>query len=125
MGAQLDVSEAVALASRIQTNAGRLGAQASAVLRKTAYDIEADGKMLVEAYGAVDTGDLMNSISATITGDGRHGAMTAEIGPTVHYGGYVHDGTSVMAGRPYLSDAFERREPTFSKALQQLAEQVI
>lgn len=125
MGVQIDVSEAVAVASRIRTNAGAVGAKVSAVVRKTAFDIEADAKMLVEAYDAVDTGNMMDSISTTISGDGRMGTMTAEIGPTAEYAVYVHDGTSVMAGRPYLTDAADRRLPGYVEALAQVAEQAI
>lgn len=121
MGAQLDVSEAVALASRIQSNAGRVGAQASAVLRKTAFDIEADAKH----YAPVDTGNLQGSISTTISGDGRMGAMTAEIGPTAEYGPYVEFGTSVMPGQPYMTPAADRRLPPFTEAIAQLGEQLL
>ena len=117
MGIDIDFSEVRALGSRIKTSGGRLGAAASAALRKTAFDIEADAKMLIEAYGAVDTGDMMNSVSTDITGDGRHGTMTAEIGPTVEYAIYVHEGTSVMPGRPFLGDAFDRRAPAYTEAL--------
>lgn len=125
MGINVDVSEVVQLCSRIETGAGRVGAQASAVLRKTALDIEADGKMLVEAYDAVDTGDMMNSISTSFEGDGRNGTMAAEIGPTVEYAVYVHDGTSVLPGRPFMADAFDRRIPGYTEALAQVAERSI
>lgn len=121
MDLKLDVSEAVSLATRVAGAGTRIGAVGSAILRKTALDIEADGKMLVEAYDAVDTGDMMNSISTSFTGDGRSGHMAAEIGPTVEYAVFVHDGTSVMAGRPYMTDAFERRYPGFEGALARAA----
>lgn len=121
MGIEVDLSEVRALGSRISTAGGRVGAKASAVFRKTLFDIEADAKMLIEAYDAVDTGDMMNSVSTSITGDGRHGTMTGEVGPTVDYGLYVHDGTSVMPGRPFLGDAFDRRVPDYTEALAQLA----
>lgn len=125
MGIKVDVSEVVNLSSRIETGAARVGSLVSAVLRKTAFDIEADGKMLVEAYDAVDTGDMMNSISTSFEGDGRFGSMSAEIGPTVEYAVYVHDGTDRMAARPFLSDAFDRRAPGYTEALAQVAERAI
>lgn len=122
MGIEIDVSEVAALSSRIAGAGGRVGLKAAAALRKTAYDIEADGKMLVEAYDAVDSGDMMNSISTSITGDGRTGAMSVEVGPTVDYALYVHEGTSVMEGRPFMGDAWDRRVPLYTEALAKIAE---
>lgn len=113
MGVHIDTSEVLALAATMETSAGRLGAKVSAVLRKTAYDIEADAKVLAP----VDTGTLMGSISTTITGDGRHGTMAAEIGPTAEYGAFVEEGTSRMAPQPYMGPAFDRRSPLFEAAV--------
>lgn len=122
MSIDFDFSEVAALGSRLQGAGGRVGLKAAAALRKTAFDIEADAKMLIEAYDAVDTGDMMNSVSTSITGDGRTGTMTAEVGPTVDYGLFVHEGTSVMPGRPFLGDAWDRRVPLYTQALAKIAE---
>ena len=119
MGIEFDYSQVRALGARMQAASGSVGARVSAVVRKTAFDIETDAKILAP----YDTGDLRNSISTTITGDGRHGAMTAEIGPTVEYGIYVEYGTSRMPGQPYLGPAFDRRAPSFTEALAQIGEQ--
>lgn len=121
MGISIDVSEVAAVGSRLQTAGRRIGAPASAALRKTAFDIEADAKMLIEAYDAVDTGTMLGSVSTTITGDGRTGAMRAEVGPTAEYAIYVHEGTSVMPGRPFMGDAFDRRMPGYTSALATIA----
>lgn len=121
MGIDIDVSQVAALGSRLAGAGGRVGLKAAAALRKTAFDIEADAKMLIEAYDAVDTGNMMNSVSATISGDGRTGTMTAEIGPTADYALFVHEGTSVMPGRPFLGDAWDRRVPGYTQALAQIA----
>jgi hypothetical protein len=125
MGIEFDASTVVAYSTRLKTAGGRVGARASAAFRKTILDIEADAKMLIEAYDAVDTGDLMNSVTSDIQGDGRTGSMDGEVGPTVDYGYWVHEGTSRMPGRPYLGDAFDRREPVFAQVLAQLAESEI
>ncbi len=122
MGIDFDASTVVAYSTRLQTVGGRVGARASLAFRKTIFDIEADAKMLVEAYDAVDTGDLMNSVSSTIGGDGRTGQMVGEVGPTVDYGIHVHEGTSVMPGRPYLSDAWDRRAPGYISAMAQIGQ---
>lgn len=122
MAIEFDDSTVRAYSTRLKNSGPRVGARASAAFRKTIHDIEADAKMLIEAYDAVDTGDMMNSTSSTIAGDGRFGEMTGEVGPTVDYGIYVHNGTSVMPGRPFLDDAFDRREPLLAQALAKIAE---
>lgn len=121
MGFDVDVSEARAVAFRIGTAGGRIGAAAAAALRKTVLDIEADAKQLAP----VDTGDLRNSISSDVFGDGRNGAMTAEVGPTVEYGIYQEYGTSTQPGQPFLGPAYDRRIAPYSEALAQLAVQEV
>lgn len=123
MGIDVDTSQVRALSSRIATAGGRVGARGSLALRKTALDIEADAKSLIVSMDAVDTGDMLNSVSTTISGDGRSGTMTAEIGPTADYAIYVHEGTSVMPGRPFLALAYDRRVPAYTDALALLAAQ--
>lgn len=118
MGVKLDTSEVRALGSRIVASTGRVGGLASAALRKTAFAIEADAK----ALAPVDTGNLMNSISTTISGDGRFGAMTAEIGPTVEYGVYQEYGTSTQSGTPFMGPAFDRNVGGYTDALGKIAE---
>lgn len=118
---EIDARELAALGVDLQTSSGRLGQRASAAIRKTAYDIEADAK----ALAPVDTGALQGSISTSITGDGRTGTMEAEIGPTVEYAGYVEHGTSRMAPQPYMRPAFDRRAPGLEKAFEQLAGEVL
>lgn len=51
----------------------------------------------------VDTGRLRNSIThATVSDTGSHGAA-AVVGTNVKYAKYVHNGTSRVAGRPFLT----------------------
>lgn len=121
MGVNIDTSQVRALGSRIASAGPRIGGRAAAALRKTAMDIEADAK----ALAPVDTGNLQNSISAAITGDGRFGSMTAEIGPTAEYGIYQEFGTSVMGAQPFMGPAFDRRAPGYAAALAQLAADAI
>ena len=117
----LDTSQARALASRIEGNAGRIGAAGSAVLRRAALAIEADAK----ALAPVDTGALRASISSSFTGDGRGGAMTAEVGPTVEYGVYLEYGTSVMGAQPFMGPAFDRQIGSYTAAVGALLDQVL
>lgn len=118
MGISVDLSEVRAVSSRMATAGARVGAGMSLIVRKTAFDIEADAKILAP----VDTGNLRNSISTDFTGDGRSAGMAAEIGPTAEYGIYQEFGTSVMPGQPFLGPAYDRRIGPYTEALALLAE---
>lgn len=113
----IDNSQVRALSSRLQTVGGRIGAPTAMVLRRTAYAIEGDAKV----FAPVDTGNLRNSISTEIAGDGRFGAMTAEIGPTAEYGIYQEFGTSRMPAHPFMGPAFDRHTPGYTAALANIA----
>jgi HK97 gp10 family phage protein len=99
---------------QLQADLGKLAARAvptaSRAVAKTAHDIEATAKRLAP----VDTGNLRNSISSDI------GVLSAEIGPTAEYGGYVEEGTSRMAPQPYMGPAADQHFPELDKALDAL-----
>ena len=105
------------LARDLHSAAGRVGRDMANVIRKGAADIQRDAKILAP----VDTGNLRNSISTTITGDGRTNRMSAEIGPTANYGIYLEFGTSKMRAQPYLFPATDRHEPAILAAMEQVA----
>lgn len=117
----IDMTEINTLAVSLESAAGTVGARASQVVRKTAHDIEAQGKQ----FAPVDTGNLRNSIGSTVTGDGRFGIIEAEIGPTANYGAYVEFGTSRHGPAAYMGPALDRHTPGFVAALEQLGGDVL
>lgn len=50
------------------------------------------------------TGNLMRDVAYEVE---RSGKNTVDIGNSLEYGPFVHEGTSRMAGRPYLRDALQ------------------
>lgn len=117
MGIHVDTSEVRALSSRLATAAPRVGAAHALIFRRTLAAIEGDAK----ALAPVDTGNLRNSISTTVEGDGRSRTMTGEVGPTADYGIYQEFGTSTQPGQPFLGPAFDRQMPGYTAALAELA----
>lgn len=73
----------------------------------TAMGTEAVGMIVDQmqsGYGAPirKTGDLMRDVAYEVE---RSGDNTVDVGNTLEYAPYVHDGTSRMTGRPYIRDA--------------------
>lgn len=120
-----DTSELAAVGADLSKAAGAVGAKAAAVVRKSTLDIEAETKRQIIAMDAVDTGNMLNSVSSTIRGDGRFSTIEGEVGPTAEYSGYVHDGTSRMAGRPFLATAADMHIPTFEAAMGQIGGKIL
>ena len=49
-----------------------------------------------------ETGDLMRDVSYEV---GNSGAGTVDVGNSLEYGVFVHEGTSRLESRPYIRDA--------------------
>lgn len=64
----------------------------------------------------VDTGTLRRSIMLEIKDNG----MTAEVGPTVHYGLYQEVGTRFMNAHPYLRPALETAGAEFKANIEKI-----
>lgn len=93
----------------------------STIRRKARRVIAASTKRMVRdavILAPVDTGTLRGSISATLDADG----LGSEFGPTAEYGGYIEEGTSQMAGQPYMRPAVDRNVPQMFKAFEKIAD---
>ena len=99
-------------AARLEGLAETLVPRASAVVRKVAFDTEADAK----ALAPVDTGNLRNSITTAVTGNG----LTAAVVATASYAPFVVGGTSRRAPQPFMGPATDRNTPLFYEAMNQL-----
>lgn len=93
--------------------AAELRPKASAIVRKTAFQIEADAKQ----RAAVDTGAMRGSIQAVMDTD-----LEATIAVGVDYAAYVEYGTYKMPAQPYMTPAAEAARPSFDAAFQKIAE---
>lgn len=120
-GFDFDMSQVNALAVSLGDAAKTVDRRASAVVRKTAFDVEATSKQ----FAPVDTGALRNSIGTDVYDNRLLGAVEAEIGPTVEYGAYVEFGTSRQAPAAYMGPALDRHTPAFVQALEQLGGEVL
>jgi HK97 gp10 family phage protein len=89
----------------------RLPKGASKIVRKTAFTIEAKGKINCPVL----TGALRNSIQTRVETDEK-----ATIGTPLEYAPYVHDGTSRMEGRPFLTQAADEEKKNFQNDLRNL-----
>ena len=58
------------------------------------------------------TGDLQRDVSYEV---GNSGENTVDVGNTLNYATFVHDGTRKMAGRPYIRDAIMDKRDVLEK----------
>lgn len=93
--------------NRIPGIIARFPGAVSAVVKKTAFDIETEAKALCP----VDTGALSRSILAEV------GEFSATIAPHTDYDAYVEFGTFKMGAQPYMRPAADKLEPQFVAAI--------
>ena len=96
--------------NRIPGIIARFPGAVSAVVKKTAFEIENEAKAMVP----VDTGELQRSIRAEIE------EFSATIAPHTEYDAYVEFGTIHMGAQPYMRPAADKVEPQFVEAIDQI-----
>lgn len=98
----------------------RMTDNSKAVLRTMNKNVEA----ALDAMGTAAVGMIVRQMesgygkpirqSGTLMGDVQHdpdpSAKLTRVGNTVEYSTYVHEGTSRMKGRPYISDGLSGKE---------------
>lgn len=98
---------------------GRIGAQGAAVVKASALQVEALGKL----FCPVDTGHLKSTIGPPrFSGDGRYGEMEAAISATARYAIYVEWGTRNMAPHAFMGPALDRVGPDFAAAVEAISD---
>lgn len=95
--------------------AAKLPDAVSVIVRKAAFDVEANAKAVVP----VDTGTLKNSITTEFPTK-----TSAIIAPHTDYAVYVEYGTNRQSAKPYMRPAAEKVAPAFFAACQRLEEKL-
>lgn len=95
--------------------AARFHAAAALLIAKTVKDAEARTKALIQEYDAIDTGNMLNSVTS-----GMNGPLTGWWASPAPYSIYVDMGTIHMAARPFFSGAYTDTEATFKADLARL-----
>lgn len=90
--------------------AQKLPGEADKVIEDEAEAIFAESQRIVP----VDTGALQRS------GSHDHKFLQSTIGYNTPYAAFVHDGTSLMEGRPYLAGPAEGRVPEIKRKLEEI-----
>ena len=114
-----DFSELTTLAADLRNASVKTQAAATQVVKKVGYDCVA----VMQSEVPVDTGALKNSVNVDFSGSG--GGMTAEVGPSVEYAGYVAYGTRYMPPNPYDLRTVERVSPGFVEAMSRLGGDIL
>lgn len=95
--------------------AARLPEAVSLIVRKAAFDVEANAKAIVP----VDTGTLKNSITTELPTK-----TSAIIAPHTDYAVFVEYGTRRQRAKPYMRPAAEKVASAFFAACQRLEEKL-
>jgi phage gpG-like protein len=80
----------------------RFRIEASRVVRESAFALEGAIKANIVGVGAVDTGNLLNSVHTEVLDP-----LSAEVGTGVEYAPYIEFGTYRTRARPYFAPAVQ------------------
>ena len=113
------------------------------VVRKTAFDLQANMQARIRANGQIDTGFMVNSVYVRTIDESNYGATgepqkkgqkkfeeveappdkhTAYVGVGAEYGYWQNYGTRFQPARPFLEPAIETTRPSFEEAVSRVEE---
>jgi HK97 gp10 family phage protein len=100
----------------------------SQIVGKTTMDVYAQSQLTVpvrrkdvEEKTGVTGGALKNSGNVAFV----PGAIDGEVRYSIHYAGYVHEGTYKMTARPFLKEAFDKVVPQMQAAFRILEQRLL
>ena len=112
--------------NRFPEIAAKLPRETSAVVRKTAYDVEGAAKI----FAPVETGNLKNSIQTHYEpgdleamvdiAENRPPGASANAATAAEYGVYQEFGTYKMGAHPFMTPAAEANRGPFEQAMTQM-----
>lgn len=109
--------QVVIRANRTEQVAADIRRKAARFTEKAARDIEGQASELCVAMGAVDTGNLLNSISSAPLNSDR---SVWRVVAAAEYAAYVNFGTVRMAARPFFTTAVDKVRPVYLAAMRTL-----
>lgn len=121
MGA--DVGDLEGLAQRLETASARVGVEGRKAITEQA-DATRDAQ---KAHAPVRSGDLRDHIRVLLDGDGRSGAMWAEIGPQGEargHGYFQEHGTARHPAQPFVEPASQQADKEWPARVEKLMEAV-
>jgi hypothetical protein len=82
---------------------------------KATVDVQAETQLTIRTKNIIDTGNLLNSVTASMSLDG----LTGYVNIGAYYGIYIEFGTVKRAARPFLAPSVETIGPGFIAAVRQ------
>lgn len=102
-GVKVEIRGGKELAKKFRNMGRQTQDRVDQILLKAGFMIERDAKNNTP----VDTGRLRSSVSTRLVAANR---KSVEVGTNVKYARFVHDGTSKVPARPFLTSAMEKNK---------------
>jgi hypothetical protein len=101
--------------NRLPATRGEMEVKAAALVQWAGIALQGMTRMQIVAFGAVDTGNMLNSVGVSFLGPKR-----AMVYVGADYSHYVNNGTRKMGARPFFDTAVETFRPQFNAAVKSL-----
>jgi hypothetical protein len=109
------ISVKVQYVTRVKATKAETEAKAAALVHWGAFSLQALTRTQIVAFGAVDTGHMLNSVGVTMMGTKR-----ALVFVGADYSHFVNNGTRKMAARPFWDTAVGIFQPQWETAVKSL-----